>query len=253
MKRLKNKSAVITGGAGDIGRSIAKLFLNEGAAVLLVDRDEQALAEACIAIGGQDLDTCVADITTETGVSEYTQTAVDRFGRMDVLILNAGLVGPMATIVDYPVDAFDQLMAVNVRGAWLGLKYAIPIMTRGGSIVLAASISGVRAAAQMSAYAVSKHAVVGLTRTAAIECAGAGIRINAVAPGPVESRMMRAVETGQNTEAPADAHTFIECRIPLGRYGRPEDVARMMLFLASDDSAFCTGGVYLTDGGLTAK
>ena len=150
-------------------------------------------------------------------------------------------------------------MAVNVRGVWLGVRAAIPLMRQrgGGSIVITSSVAGIRGSAGLSAYTTSKHAVIGLMRTAALECAAYGIRVNTVNPAPIETRMMRSIEEMRTTRLGADA-TVDEvkasnaARIPLRRYGDPEEVARLMLFLASDESRFCTGGVYMVDGGTSA-
>jgi NAD(P)-dependent dehydrogenase (short-subunit alcohol dehydrogenase family) len=192
-------------------------------------------------------------------VRGYIQTAVDRYRRIDVFLNNAGIEGVVLPITDYPLDVFDRVIAVNVRGVWLGLKYAIPAMaaTGGGSIVITSSVAGVMGAVGVSAYITSKHAVIGMMRTAALECAPLNIRVNTVNPSPVESRMMRSLENGfdtllANVQPGAEpAKEQLLKKIPLGRYATPEDVARSMLFLASDDSRFCTGGVYMVDGGNT--
>jgi NAD(P)-dependent dehydrogenase (short-subunit alcohol dehydrogenase family) len=155
---------------------------------------------------------------------------------------------------------FDQVMAVNVRGVWLGLKYVIPAMRErgGGSIVITSSTAGIGGTAGMSAYTTSKHAVIGMMRTAAIECAPLGIRVNTVNPAPIETRMMRSLEE-MRVAAADDSEVTVErtkkaysARIPLQRYGDPEEVAKLMLFLASEDSSYCTGGVYMVDGGRSA-
>ncbi len=151
-------------------------------------------------------------------------------------------------------------MAVNVRGVWLGLKYVIPVMARrgGGSIVITSSTAGIRGTIGTSAYTTSKHAVIGLMRTAALECAPLGIRVNTVNPAPIETRMMRSIEQMRASQATGGSITVEQVkeasasRIPLKRYGAPEEVARLMLFLASDESSFCTGGVYMVDGGTSA-
>ena len=161
------------------------------------------------------------------------------------------------------MDVFDRVLAVNVRGVWLGLKYAIPAMQRrgGGSIVITSSTAGLRGTAGTSAYTTSKHAVIGLMRSAALECSALNIRVNTVNPAPIETRMMRSLEQqrAENAERAGDANATPEqikaagaSRIPLRRYGEPEEVARLMLFLASDESSFCTGGVYSVDGGVSA-
>ncbi len=254
MGKLTNKTAVITGGAGEIGRAAGELFAAEGARVLLVDRDSQALKEAVQTLGGDPASWVEADVTQPEQVQHYVQTAVERYGGIDVFVNNAGIEGVVQPIPDYPIEAFDQVMAVNVRGAWLGLKYAIPAMrTSGGSIVITSSVSGIEGARNLSAYVTSKHAVIGLMRTAALECAPLGIRVNTVNPAPVETRMMRSLEEGLAPGAAPRAREAITATIPLKRYGTPAEVARLMLFLASDDSRYCTGGVYMVDGGISAR
>lgn len=257
MARLTRKVAVITGGAGGIGRAAARLFVEEGASVLLVDLDEAALQDAVAAVGGDTISYVVADMTLPDQVQGFVKTAVERYGGIDVFLANAGIEGHLRPITEYPVEVFDRVMAVNVRGVWLGLKYVIPAMAarNGGSIVITSSTAGIRGRAGLSAYVTSKHAVIGLMRTAAMECAPLGIRVNTVNPAPIETRMMRSLEEmlaeniGGGSETLAQIKGEMEEGIPLGRYGEPEEVARMMLFLASDESSFCTGGVYMVDGG----
>ena len=259
MARLSGKVAVITGGAGGIGRAAARRFTGEGARVLLVDLNEAALQAAVQAAGSDHASYVVADTTQPEAVQQFVQTAIDRYGGIDIFLANAGIEGVVETISDYPIDVFDQVMAVNVRGVWLGLKYVMPAMRqrRGGSIVITSSTAGIRGTSGMSAYTTSKHAVIGLMRTAALEGAADGIRVNTVNPAPIETRMMRSLEEMRTSQA--GGRTTVEqtkqryaSRIPLQRYGHPEEVARLMLFLASDESSFCTGGVYMVDGGTSA-
>ena len=260
MARLEGKVAVITGATGGIGSAAARLFAQEGASVALVDLDEAALQETVRSIGGEKASYTVADVTQPEQTQAYINAAVDRWGGIDVLLANAGIEGTLSPITDYPVDVFDRVMAVNVRGVWLGIKYVVPVMTGrgGGSIVITSSTAGIGGSAEMSAYTTSKHAVIGLMRTAALEGAPSGIRVNTVNPAPIETRMMRSIED-MRVAALDDSKVTVEVakqsfaeRIPLQRYGNPEEVARMMLFLASDDSSYCTGGVYMVDGGRSA-
>ena len=190
----------------------------------------------------------------------YVQAAVDRWGGIDIYLANAGIEGTLSSIPDYPIDVFDRVMAVNVRGVFLGIKFVVPVMRQrgGGSIVITSSTAGIGGGPDMAAYTTSKHAVIGLMRTAAMEGAPLGIRVNTVNPAPIETRMMRSIEE-MRVAALDDSTITVEqmkqsaaSRIPLQRYGNPEEVARMMLFLASDDSSFCTGGVYMVDGGRSA-
>ena len=260
MTRLDGKTALITGAAGGIGQAAAKLFAEEGARVVLVDLDEGALQDLVRFIGEERSSSVVADVTQPDQAGNYVQAAVERWGGIDIFLANAGIEGVIAPIPDYPIDAFDQVMAVNVRGVWLGIKYVVPVMQQrgGGSIVITSSTAGVSGTSDMSAYTASKHAVIGLMRTAAMEGAPFGIRVNTVNPAPIETRMMRSIEE-LRVAALDDSEITVEqmkrsaaARIPLQRYGNPEEVARLMLFLASEESSFCTGGVYMVDGGRSA-
>ena len=260
MTRLAEKIAVITGGAGGIGQAAARQFAAEGARVVLVDREEAALQSIVGSIGEDKASYVVADVTQPEQAQGYVKAAVERWGGVDILLANAGIEGAVSPITDYAIDTFDQVLAVNVRGVWLGLKYVIPAMReRGsGSIVITSSTAGIGGTAGMSAYVTSKHAVIGMMRTAALECAPLGIRVNTVNPAPIETRMMRSLEemrvaAEESSEATIERTKLaFEERIPLQRYGDPEEVAKLMLFLASDDSSFCTGGVYMVDGGRSA-
>ena len=255
MGRLDNKVAIITGGAGGIGLQAGRLFAQEGAKVLLVDLHEDALKEAVQTIGSDAVRYCAADVTQPDQTQQYIQAAVEQFGGVDILLANAGIEGEVQPITDYAIDTFDQVMAVNVRGVWLGLKYAAPEIARrgGGSIVITSSVAGVRGAAGVSAYIASKHAVIGLMRTAALEMAAEKIRVNTVNPAPVDTRMMRSLEKGFEPDDPGRAKEMVSAMVPLQRYADPVEVARIMLFLASDESSYCSGGVYMVDGGMTAR
>ncbi len=260
MARLEGKVAVITGATGGIGSAAARLFADEGARVALVDLDEAALRETAQSIGEDKASYTVADVTQPDQTRAYINEAVERWGGIDILLANAGIEGVLSLITDYPIDVFDRVMAVNVRGVWLGIKYAIPAMRErgGGSIVITSSTAGIGGSPEMSAYNTSKHAVIGLMRTAALEFAPDGIRVNTVNPAPIETRMMRSIEE-MRVDAMDDSKVTVDVikqaaadRLPLQRYGEPEEVARLMLFLSSDDSSFCTGGVYMVDGGRSA-
>ena len=260
MPRLEGKVAVITGATGGIGRAASKLFADEGARVALVDLDEAALQESVRSIGEDRASYTVADVTQPDQTQAYINAAAERWGGIDILLANAGIEGELAPITDYPIDVFDRVMAVNVRGAWLGVRYVMPVMSRGGggSIVITSSSAGLNGTPDMSAYGISKHAVIGLMRTAALEGAPFGIRANTVHPSPIETRMMRSIEEMRVASMDDSAVTAevvkqgVASRIPLERYGKPEEVAHLMLFLSSDDSSFCSGGVYTVDGGGSA-
>lgn len=252
--RLSEKTAIITGGAGGIGVAAGALFAREGANVLLVDLSEDGLKEAVSAINSPNVSYTVADVTQPNQVEAYVHVAMERYGGIHIFLNNAGFEGVIQSIVDCPIEAFDQVIEVNVRGAWLGLKYVIPAMEKsgGGSIIITSSISGVRGSANFTPYVTSKHAVIGMMRCAALECAPLNIRVNTVNPSPIETRMMRSIEEQQRPGEATAAKEGMVQRNPFKRYGEPEEVANLMLFLASDESQFCNGGVYMIDGGWTA-
>ena len=255
MARFNNKVVVLTGAGSGIGLEAVKLFAKEGARLMLAGRNEAALKSAVQVAGAGNAAYAVTDVSKPEDNQRLMRTAEDKFGGVDVFIANAGVEGTTASIVDYPVDAFDQVMAVNVRGVFLGLKYAIPaIRKRGkGAIIITSSIGGIKARGQgNSAYITSKHAEIGLMRTATTECAPFNIRVNCVLPGPTDTRMIRSIEEGRSPGAPEKARAMILTGLPLKRYGTAEEVARLIVFLASEDASICTGGVYMADGGLSA-
>jgi len=252
--RLKDKVAIITGGARGIGQAAGKRFMSEGAKVLLADVDENALRDAVADIGSKQVSYCVTDVTDPGANQRMVALAEERYGGVDILLANAGTEGEVRPIVECDVDVFDRVIAVNVRGIWLGLKAAIPALQKrgGGSIVITSSTAGVKGTAGLSPYTTSKHAVIGMMRSAALECAPLAIRVNTVNPCPVETRMMRSLEEAMAPGAGEKVREMYKRRIPLQRYGEPDDIARLMLFLASDESSFITGSVYMADGGMTA-
>lgn len=251
MPCLENKTAIITGAAGGIGAEAARRFVAEGASVLLVDRDKAALRKLAGDLACERVGFFVADVTEETSAQSFVEEAGQRFGKIDIALLNAGIEGKLGRIEDLPVEVFDQVMAVNVRSVWLGLAALMPAMRKsgGGSIVITSSAAGLRGSPKLAAYSASKHAVIGLMKSAAIDGAPHGIRINAINPGQTRTRMMEAIDMHMATEGrPGDP----AASIPMGRYANPSEVVALMLFLASDESTFCTGATYLVDGGYTS-
>ncbi len=254
MNRLDGKVAVITGGAGGIGIAAARRFAAEGANVLLVDLDEQALNAAVNEIGSNAVSYFVGDVTSLDSNQAMVETAEQRYGGVDIFLANAGVEGDVASIEDYDPKRFAHVMEVNVQGPFLGLKAAVPAMRKrgGGSVVITSSIAGVSGTPNLSAYGTSKHAVIGLMRSAAKEYAAENIRVNTVHPAQTETRMMRSIEEGMSPGAGEVVKAAMVERIPMQRYGDPNDIANIMLFLASDESTFMTGSTYMADGGSTA-
>jgi NAD(P)-dependent dehydrogenase (short-subunit alcohol dehydrogenase family) len=257
MARLKNKVALITGGSGGIGLAIAQRYANEGASVFLTDLNEDKLKKAVQQVGPSKADYLVADVTKPEDNQRMVEQCVAKFGGLDIFVANAGIEGTLKPIPEYDLKTFEQVMAVNVTGVWLGLKHAIPAIAKrgGGSIVVMASVAGVIGSPGMSAYIASKHASIGLMRTAALEAAPMGIRVNSINPGPVETRMMESIESqagGGDAEMGAGVRQQFTERIPLKRYARPEEIADLALFLASDESSYITGQTHLIDGGQRA-
>lgn len=252
MKRLENKVAIITGGAGSIGKTTARLFLEEGAKVFIVDISEEALTKTAEELGNHpNLAWAAADVSQSADVQRYAAAAEKQFGKIDIFFNNAGIEGVVKPISEYPEEIFDKVIAVNVRGAWLGIKYVLPRMKDGGSIINTSSVAGINGSPDVSAYITSKHAVTGIMRAIAVEAAPRHIRVNSVHPSPVDNRMMRSLEEGFAPGHAAEAKKNLEKTIPLGRYAEPLEIAQLVLFLGSDDSQFITGTTQVIDGGLS--
>jgi len=254
MGRLEGKVSIITGGSGGIGAAAARLFAAEGSRVMLVDLNEGKLKALVAEIGAARAAYTVADVSDEAATQGYVDATVARFGGVDAALLNAGIEGKVAPLAEQTAAMFDKVMAVNVRGVWLGVRSLLPAMEKrgGGAIVITSSTAGIRAIANLSPYIASKHAVIGIMRAAAIEGAPANIRVNTVNPSPIDTRMIVSLEEQTGHSRGAGSNQPMAGATPLKRYGEPEEVARLMLFLASDESSFCTGGVYMVDGGVSA-
>ena len=246
------KVAIVTGAGGGIGRAVCLALADAGAKVLVVDLSLESgkETETQITQRGGTAKFVAADVSA-ADVANYVATARDAWGRIDIFMNNAAWQGSILPIVDYPEELFDKVMAINVRGVFLGLKAVLPVMIaqRSGAVVNTASLGAYIGVRNLSPYAASKHAVLGLTKSAALEVARKGIRINAVCPGPVDTTMLRDIEAGQ---APGSAQTLREQRaasIPDGRYAEPHEVANLMLYLCSDLSSHITGQGIQINGG----
>ena len=255
-RRFEGKVVLITGAAGGIGRAVATRFAAEGARLGLVDLAADGLRETLAAVekaGGAGM-TVEADVTRAVDVARYAAAVADHWGGVDCFFNNAGILGAVSPLVDYLEEMFDRVMAVNVKGVWLGLKSVAPLLrARGGGVIVnTASIAGLRGSRNLVAYTASKHSVIGLTRTAALELAPSNIRVNAICPSPIETAMVKQLEEGANPANPAAFHERMAGTIPLRRYGNPEEVAGLVTFLCSADAGYLTGGSYTVDGGAMA-
>ena len=253
--RLDGKVAVVTGAAGVIGTATIRLLAERGARIVAVDRREADLKSAIrdLPASAQPL-AVTADVTLEDEVADYVRAATDKFGTIDVFYNNAGIEGEIKSIPDYPLETFRKVLDVNVVGVFLGMKHVLPVMLKQnrGSIINTASIAGLMGSPQIAVYSASKHAVIGLTKSAAWECANTAVRINCVCPGLIDSRMLSTIIAGRNPgNAPVPNDRLVE-RIPARRLGHASEVASVVAFLASDEASYVSGSAYTVDGGRTA-
>lgn len=250
---LDGRSAVITGAGGGIGRATCVELARAGAALTIVDHDAAALeatAKAADAAGAEVL-THVADVTVAAEVAGYVDAARTRFGRIDAFFNNAGVEGPVAPLAEYPEDGFDKIVAVNLKGVFLGLRHVLPVMIEQGSgaIVNTSSMAAELGLPGTAVYNATKAGVLGLTRTAATEVARLGIRVNSVLPGVIETRMTRSLSESFSPADPAAAWDAMASNTPLGRFGTAEEIASVVRFLLSDEAGYVTGAGWQVDGG----
>lgn len=252
MGRLDGKVAVITGAASGIGRATALLFAREGASVLVADVNEpggQEVVQAITAAQGRATFLPV-DVSRSAEVAAMIRAAVEQFGGLDVLFNNAGIAGESRWLAESSEENWHRVLAVNLTGVYLGMRYAIPVMMErgGGSIISTASVAGMVGWRQAAAYSAAKAGVINLTRTAALEYARYAIRVNCICPGVIETPLLERV---QGTDEAA--RNRLLTMQPMPRLGQPDDIAYMALYLASDESRFVTGAAMVVDGGYTAR
>jgi len=253
--RLDGKVAIITGATGGIGEATVKRYLEEGASVMLIGRSEEKLKATMQRLADFDqASSFVADATDESATAAAVSATIDLFGGVDILVANAGTEGNVAPIEALAMSEFEHVLRTNVIGVWLGMKYCVEPMKKrgGGSIIAISSIAGMIGFPALAPYIASKHAVYGLVKTAALELGESAVRVNAIGPGPIENRMMSSIESQLDPENTEAVHDLVLSNIPMGRYGTNEEVANLALFLASDESSFCTGSIHMIDGGYTA-
>jgi len=253
--RLNAKNVLITGATGSIGKTTAKLFHANGANLTLIGRDKVKLDSLKTELGVENnILFLEAESRNESAIALAIETSIKKFGTLDAVLAMGGTEGLSKPLTQYTTEQFNEVLEVNVTGVWLLMKYATPVMAAQGSGSFVAISSGgeVVGFAGLCPYSASKHAVCGMMKTACLEFASQGVRFNALAPGPIDNRMMNSLHEQMNSNEPETIRDFVTDLIPMKRYGTNEEIAQFALFLASDESSFCNGGVYLADGGLTA-
>ncbi|RPE72109.1 NAD(P)-dependent dehydrogenase (short-subunit alcohol dehydrogenase family) [Pacificibacter maritimus] len=251
---LDGKICLITGGAGSLGIAAARLLHDQGAKIALIDLeaiDLENAAQKAFGAKAKDVLCLAADVSNEVQVKQAIETCVDHFGCIDVLFSNAGNFGTVAPLEDYPVDVFESVLSVHVKGAFLMAKYVVPHMSKGSSIVITSSVAATRGDPGVYGYITAKHALTGLMRVLAKDLAPRGIRVNAIAPGPIENGFQKRVEDGLGEEIGRDGTEFFNEMIPLGRHGTADEIAASVLYLASAQSGFTTGHLLMADGGMS--
>jgi NAD(P)-dependent dehydrogenase (short-subunit alcohol dehydrogenase family) len=253
MGLLEQKVCIITGGAGSVGLTTARAFLLEGARVMLIDLRDSDLARAAQDLDSANVATYAADVSQAAATKAYIEATVTKWGKIDVLFSNAGTWGVVAPVYEFPEDVFDSVIAVHVRGAFLACRYGLPQMNDGGSIIIMSSVAAVRGdGGGACAYVTAKYAQVGLMRSAVRWAARRNIRVNTLHPGPIDNEFSHSIERGMSQLVGFDVTTMLNLTTPLRRHAHPDEIARAVLFLASDQSSFTTGTMLIADGGLSA-
>lgn len=253
MSELNDKVFVVTGSASGIGSAVAGQLINKGAKVVLADLAEDKLSQLVDELGKDNADYVAADVSKPEDNVKIVERAIARFDAIHGAALNVGMPGGFASIVDGNLENFNRVMNVNVTGTWLGLKYLIPEISKQehGAIVLTGSTAGFRSGAPgRSHYVASKHAVIGLMRAAATECAPLGVRVNSVSPGGVLTPMTESVKDMVGEEEGAKILRDFAATVPLKRLAEPEEIASVIVFLLGSDSRYCTATNIMVDGGL---
>jgi len=256
MTNFTGRSVVITGGAGGIGAATAEAFLKLGARVALVDLFQESLDAKVTELSAfGEVIGIRADVSQESDVEAYVAATVDAFGGIDVFFNNAGIEGTVKPLIDTEVSDVEKILAVNVIGAFLGLKHVLPVMIAkgSGSVINTSSEAGLDGSPNTVGYVSSKHALTGMTKVAALEVAKQGVRVNSIHPSGVNTAMVRRLESGFGGDDTAAAAALFQSAIPIGRYAEPSDIANLVVFLGSDESAFITGAQYRVDGGNGAR
>jgi NAD(P)-dependent dehydrogenase (short-subunit alcohol dehydrogenase family) len=252
--RLKGKTAVITGGMKGIGLATARLFLAEGANVMLADLDEAGLNEAVAGLKHPQVDALAGDVRSADANEALARKTLARFGGIDIFFANAGVGGEPKLLLELAETDWDNLMNVNLKGVWLGMKAVVPhiIEKGGGSVIITSSMAGLVGSPKAGVYSASKHGVIGLAKSAAAEWARFNINVNTINPGPIETDMVRDLEKSISRRDPQKGKMYLESRIPFRRYGTPDEVAHLALFLSLEESRYITGATHKIDGGMSA-